>query len=251
MGYIIGLTGLVFLFTFITRSYAAVDGLILIPDLVRQGQIWRLLTYIFIPPTSSFIFILFILYFYYFIGAGLENEWGSFKFNVYYLAGMAVTTVAAFITNNVATNTFINLSLFLAFAQIYPDYEILIFFILPVKMKYLAWLSWAFYGYSVLTADWPGKIFAIVSLLNFFLFFGKDFFSGVHRRGQRSNRRKKFFDEIASTPPIHTCAVCGRTDKSDPRMEFKYCKECGEDYVYCLHHIDDHPHKTPDPQTKH
>jgi membrane associated rhomboid family serine protease len=173
-----------------------VSSLYLYPPLVLQGQIWRLITFVFVPPAASVIWIFFILYFYYMIGTNLENEWGSFKFTAYYLAGMLATILAAFLTGSIATSLYLNLSLFLAFAHIYPEFQILLFFVIPVKVKYLAWLNWAFIVYSVLFYPMGSKLMALVPIANYFLFFGNDIFRDVNRRRQVQQNRKKFFSEI-------------------------------------------------------
>jgi membrane associated rhomboid family serine protease len=196
MQYIVILNAAVYLLTFADRSGKFINLLTLRPSLVLQGEVWRLLTYIFVPPATSPLWIVFILYFYYMVGTGLENEWGTFKFNVYYLAGMLATTVAAFITGAGATALYLNLSLFLAFAHIYPDFEILLFLILPVKVKYLAMLNWAFIGYTLLFAYLPLKILAIVPIANYFLFFGKDIYRKIQLRRQVYYNRKRFFSEV-------------------------------------------------------
>lgn len=244
--YIIGLNGLVFIFNLFIQPGSAVRALVLDPGLVMRGEIWRLITFVFIPPNFSILWVVFALYIFYLTGAGLESEWGTFKFNIYYLTGVIMTVIASLLTGGLATAYYINLSLFLAFAAVYPDYQFLLFFILPVKVKWLAWLDWAYLAFVVISSllyqNYAAAALVIASVVNFFLFFGLDFFKKQKLRSGSYQRRKKFFDEIANTPPIHTCAVCGKTDKSDPRMEFKYCKVCGEDYVYCVDHIDDHQH---------
>lgn len=183
----------VFLLSFM---YPSLPGyLSLIPSLVLKGQVWRLITYIFIPPDSSILFILFAVYFYYMIGNTLEHEWGSFRLNAYYLTGMLATTIAAFITGG-TYGVHLNLSLFLAFAYLYPNHEILLFFVLPVKIKYLAWLNLAFIGFSVLFYAWPYKIAAIVSLTNYLLFFGDDMMKGMKMRRTSYYNRKNYFKQI-------------------------------------------------------
>ena len=221
----------------------AISMLTLNPRLIMQGEIWRLISWIFIPPSSSFLWIVFILYFYYMIGTGLEHEWGSFRFNVYYFTGVAATALAAFMTGHGATALYLNLSLFLAFAYIYPDFEILIFFILPVKIKYLAWLNWAFIGLTVLTAPVSEKIAAVISISNYFLFFG----SAIFRRGASFQRKTSF--KRAAAPPartgaFHKCTVCGRTENDDINLEFRYCSTCEGDHEYCMEHLRSHEHIT-------
>ena len=138
MMYIVAITGVVYAFSYFDNGRFVIGKLMLIPQLVLRGEVWRLVTYIFIPPNTSIMWILFTLYFYYMVGNALEQEWGSFKFNMFYLTGMIGTTIAAFITGYGATSLYLNLSLFLAFAKIYPDFELLLFFVIPVKVKYLA-----------------------------------------------------------------------------------------------------------------
>ncbi|MFZ7119991.1 MAG: rhomboid family intramembrane serine protease [Eubacteriaceae bacterium] len=170
--------------------------LVFSPYLFLQGQIWRIVTFVFIPPSAGVIFILFALYFYYMIGTSLENEWGTTKFNLYYFIGIIGTIIASFLTGSYATATYVNLSLFLAFAQFFPDFQVLIFFILPVKMKYLAYINWAFFAYTIIFGNISLKVFAIVSLLNFFLFFYQDFIGGIKLKRQVYKNRKNFNNQI-------------------------------------------------------
>lgn len=156
---------------------------------VLRGQIWRLITFIFIPPDSSILFILFSLYFYWLIGNALENQWGAFRFNLYYLCGMICTVVAGMITGY-ATNSYLNLSLFLAFALMYPDYEVMVFFILPVKMKYLALLDVVGLAVMFIMDSWAGRIALLVSLGNVILFFRRDFIDGIQNAKRRYEWRK-------------------------------------------------------------
>ncbi len=194
--YIIALNAIVFIASLVSQGRPVVELLILYPDRVFQGEIWRLLTYIFIPPAASPIWIIFVLYFYYLVGTGLEQAWGAFRFNLYYVLGMAGTTLAAFITGAGYTGVYLNLSLFLAFAHLYPDFEVLIFFILPVKVKYLAWLNWALLGFTVIFTAMPYKIAAVAALVNYFIFFGRDIYRGIKLRRQVKRNRQKFFSEV-------------------------------------------------------
>ena len=140
--YIIALNALVFFVDFVLPRGAAVDLLVLYPDRVLQGEIWRLVTYIFIPPSFSPFWIIFVLYFYYLVGTGLEQAWGAFRFNLYYLLGMVGTTVAAFITGAGYTGVYLNLSLFLAFAHLYPTFSSSFFY--PASEDQIpGWLNWA------------------------------------------------------------------------------------------------------------
>lgn len=195
MTYIVLGNAAVFIFNYLMPSLNIVGKLALIPALVYKGQVWRLITFIFIPPNTSIVFIFFSLYFYYLVGNSLEQLWGSFKLNVYYLVGMLGTILAALITGY-ADATHLNLSLFLAFAYLFPNFEILLFFIIPIKIKYLAWLNWAFIAFTVLIGALPSKLAAIASVINYFLFFGTDVFRGMKNRRQVSINRREFRRQI-------------------------------------------------------
>ncbi len=184
---------IVFLLSFMMPSLPGY--LALYPTLVLQGQVWRLITFVFIPPDTSILFILFAVYFYYMIGNTLEHEWGSFRLNAYYFVGMLATIIAAFITGG-TYGLHLNLSLFLAFAYLYPNHEILLFFFLPVKIKYLAWLNLAFIGFTLLFQPLPYKIAAIVSLANYLLFFGDDMIKRMKMRRTSYYNRKNYFKQI-------------------------------------------------------
>ena len=145
---------------------------------ILRGQIWRIVTFVFIPPNSSPFFIFLSLYFYWLIGSSLENQWGAFRFNVFYLCGVIGTMLFGFITGY-ATNYYLNLSLFFAFALIFPDFQLMLFFILPVKVKYLALLDAIGFLWMLLTAGWPQKIALLVAVGNILLFFWKDFKNNI------------------------------------------------------------------------
>lgn len=242
MAYIVGITGIVYALSYFDNSGYVIGKLMLIPQLVLRGEVWRLITYIFIPPSASPMWILFVLYFYYMVGSALEHEWGSFRFNVFYITGMIGTTIAVFITGYGATSLYLNLSLFLAFARIYPDYELLLFFVIPVKVKYLAMLDWAFILFILLIGDMSARLVAIVSIINYFLFFGRDILAGSKNKRQVYNNRRRFKTELPRNFTIHRCTTCGKTEKDDPNLEFRYCPECEGDYEYCMEHVRNHEH---------
>lgn len=158
---------------------------------ILHGQIWRLLTFIFIPPNTSLLFILISLYFYWMLGSLLEQHWGTFRFNVFYLCGMLGTIVSGMITGY-ATNNFLNLSLFLAFALLYPNFEVLLFMILPIKIKYLAMLDAASLVFLFFTSTWSGKLALIVSLINLLLFFGGDLSRTIKNAKRRRDWKNQF-----------------------------------------------------------
>lgn len=150
-------------------------------NMVLRGEVWRLLTFLFVPEVSTPVMLLITLYFYYFIGHGLEMAWGDFKFNVYYLFG-ALGAIAAAVLSMLLTgygfgsSMYLNLSLFFAYAMLWPNTQLLLFFIIPVKIKYLAWFSGAICLFNFLFGSWPTRLAVALSLVNFLLFFGGDFF---------------------------------------------------------------------------
>ena len=145
---------------------------------VMHGEVWRLFTFVFIPQSTSPLGLVLTLYFCYLIGNTLENTWGDFQFNVYYLCGMLGAILAAALTGY-GTSYYINLSLFFAFAMLYPDFQVLLFFIIPIKMKYMALFSGALCLIDLLMGGWSTRAAVLLSLANFLLFFGGDFFRTV------------------------------------------------------------------------
>lgn len=244
MRYIVMITGLVYIFTLFDPEKRAILSLYLDPSSVLRGEIWRLVTFIFIPPASSPIWIIFILSFYYTMGTSLEQTWGSFKFNMFYIVGMASTIMMAFATGLGATSLYLNLSLLLAFAFVFPNYEILLFFVLPVKVKYLAWLNWAFLLLVLLTNPLSEKLMVIAALTNYALFFGKETWIAVCRKNTAAANRRRFSAESVISPAKHECALCGKTEQSDPKAVFAICKICDGQREYCDRHLEKHPHMT-------
>ncbi len=155
------------------------------------GQVWRLITYIFLPPSSSPIFVIISLYFYYFIGTNLEREWGTARFNLYYLLGMLGATVAALVTGY-GTNMYLNYSLFFAFAVLFPDMRVMLFFVIPIKMKYLGYLNAGFFVISLILGTWATRAAIVMSLINFFLFFGGDFIRRIREQQRYAATRRNF-----------------------------------------------------------
>lgn len=231
------------------------------PILIMRGQIWRLFTFVFIPNTTSPIFFLFAAFLYYSIGSALEHAWGTFKFNVYYLLGMIFNmlgllivqlifyrdTVSAsyfYVSMYANITIYLNLSLFLAYAVLYPEVQFLLYGILPVKVKYLAAIDVIFLAYGLISGTVGDRVLVIVSLLNFLLFFGSKLL-----RSRPTTTQKQFKvqqRELKQGPPIkvafHKCSVCGKTELTDPDMEFRYCSKCNGNYEYCMDHLHNHTH---------
>lgn len=215
---------------------------------ILQGQIWRLITFIFVPPNNN-IFIIFALYILYVFGKSLEGIWGSFKFNLYYLIGMLSTIIAAFIAGSAST-IYLNLSIFIAFAYLNPNFKLLLFFIIPVKVKYIAWFNIFFVILTMIFGQTSEKVAAIFSFSNFLVFFGGSFFKTwlLPKLSILSKKRKRRKFKVIAPPKkfefIHKCKECGKTSKEFPSLSFRYCKICGSDYEYCEDHINNHEHTT-------
>ncbi len=147
---------------------------------IAAGQVWRIFTFIFLPPDTNLIFVFFALYFYYIMGTVLEREWGALRFNIFYLCGIIGALISGFISGY-ATNSYLNLSLFLAFAIFYPNYQVLVLFFLPVKVKWLAWIDAALIAVSFIFSNWSGKLAILFSIINVIIFFYRDFWYEIKR----------------------------------------------------------------------
>jgi hypothetical protein len=191
--------------------------------------------------TFGFIFMAFGWYLFYMMGSALESYWGAFRFNVFLFLSYALTVGSAFITPNFeVTNLFILGSVFLAFAYLNPDFEIVLFFILPVKIKWLALITWALNAVLFVRGHLSDRLQIGASIASFLFFFGGDMQRTV-RQGKRTRviRAEKVAQEGR---PRHTCYVCGKTDRSHPQLDFRYCSKCAGDQCYCPEHIQNHAH---------
>jgi hypothetical protein len=221
----------------------AVANIQLVPRLVLEGQFWRLFTFVVEPPPMNVLFAFFFWYLFYLMGSALEQQWGAFRYNVFLLIGYFATVAAAFLTPDVpATNGFVQGTVFLAFAYLFPDFELTLFFILPVKVKWLALIQWAFYGLTFVTGEWSTRAAIAASVLNFFVFFGKDLYLRIKGKRRRMAWQAKTVAE--KEKPFHRCLVCGITDKTHPEMDFRYCSKCAGACGYCTEHIRSHEHVT-------
>lgn len=162
----------VFILEYLPLKKSAVELMYFDRELILKGEIWRLITFLFVPPTGSLIWILFNLYFYYFLGTALEQYWGSTRFTLYYLIGV-IGAVAGGMIAGVGTNQFLNLSLLLSYSVLNPEMEFMLFFFVPVKAKWLGWAWGAYFVYELIVLPWTAKPLVLLSLLPFFLFFGK------------------------------------------------------------------------------
>jgi hypothetical protein len=235
--YVAGFNALCFVLIKLNPQF--IGFLYLDPTLVMKGEVWRLLTYIFIPSIGGFFpdwfaAAMYILYFIW-IGDGLEQAMGEFRLTLFYALGMLGTTIAAFIANADPSGFLLNTSLLFAFARFYPDTTIYLFLVLPVKVKWMAWASAALVFLGFIGGPWAYRAGVLAALANFFIFFGSDIFHEFQHRHQVSGRRRRFEKVVPSDEEaLHQCAVCGRTELTAPDLDFRVAKDGQE---YCAEHL--------------
>jgi len=241
-------------FVFLTTMLGLLDinKCLLVPYLVTHGEPWRLLTFAFIPPNTSWLFIAFALYLFYLFGTSLEQYWGALRYNLFLLTGYLLTVGLAFVTPYaIATNLFIGGAVFLAFAYLNPDFVMYIFFILPVKIKWLGLLAWVGYAWTFFTGGWSAKFSIIAAVGNFLLFFAHDLWLSIKLgRRRMQTQAKSFSQERGEGEPRHVCHICGKTDLSNPELDFRYCSKCAGDQCYCPEHLRNHEHVLTDTVAK-
>ena len=228
---------------------------------ILKGQVWRLITWLAYPPSSSIIFGLFMIITYYSLGIILENVWGSFKFNVFMFMGCLFHIIGALIIYVFGIKTGmgediygyltpdnLNLSIFLAFALTFPEMEFRLYFAIPVKAKYLAFFYILLEAYSFMVGSLSSKVTIALSLLNFIIFYfisrRKNIISDVNNIQRKAKGSVKIRPVHAGSVNIsrHKCAVCGKTEKDDENMEFRYCSKCKDGLEYCMDHLYTHEH---------
>lgn len=225
-----------------TVNPEGVERILLIPAKVKAGEVHRLVTFLFFPFCFSPLLVIFAWYLFYLMGTALENYWGTFRYNLFLLTGFAATVIAGFVFGSpVVPNIFVKATVFLAFAYLNPHFELRLFFILPVQIRWLAMFAWITMALEFFSAGLAQKMIIAASVLNFLLFFGADIrrrMSGGHRF--MTNQAKRFG---ASNPTwYHKCTICGLTDRDDPQMDFRYCSKCDGDHAYCEEHLRTHDH---------
>ncbi len=274
-GYLIGLINSNFL-----------NYLTLNPFAIMRGQVWRLISWVLVPPSSQNIFFLLImLMFYYSIGTSLERTWGTFYYNVYIFGGILFTVIASFLlagylyivnadvlssgslymlsdgktTNSVLrvladgyqndfrflfSTYYINMSIFLAYAATYPDLQVLLMFIIPIKVKYLGIVYVVLMVMDILQVGWLLAFTIGASMLNFILFFLMTRKNKPHRTPKQVKRQMEYRSAARQRNGItrHKCAICGRTEQDDPTLEFRFCSKCEGNYEYCQYHLFTHEH---------
>jgi hypothetical protein len=219
------------------------DALELIPGRVLEGEGWRLVSFLFQPPLTNPIFAFFFWYMFYLMGTALEHSWGAFRYNVFLLIGYLATAGVAFITPDApASSGFLQGSVFLAFAFLFPDFQLMLFFILPVKIKWLALLQWLGYFYVLAFGAATDQLVVAAAICNFLLFFGKDIFLRVRAGRRHMAQQAQQIKARKGPPPFHCCRICGITDQSHPDMDFRYCSKCAGGCCYCAEHLRNHEH---------
>lgn len=247
------------------------------PYLICHGQVWRLVTWIVVPPSSSNIFTtLIMLYFYWSLGSTLEKVWGTYRYNVYIFLGMFLTVVGSFLAMGISylmydemwvimsqagalcfSTNYINMSIFLAFAVTFPDMQVLLMFIIPIKVKWMGvvygiMIVWEFISGAyvslgnsvVLDVSMFSRVAILFSLLNFIIFFftSRRFIVSPKQMKRRHEFKREVNRAQASAVTRHKCAICGRTDETDPELEFRFCSKCNGNYEYCQEHLFTHKH---------
>lgn len=252
----------------IDRSGTLILYLTLDPYAILHGQVWRLVTWILIPPSSgNLFFTLIMLYFYCSIGTTLEKTWGTYRYNVYLFQGMLFTIAGSFLlmgyqylfhsesialmgpdyyflVNSLYFSTYyINMSIFLAFAVTFPDVQVMLMFIILIKVKWLGIIEAAFLLLAFIQTDAVNRFVIAASLFNFVVFFITSR-SMMHLRPKEIRRRQEFKHDLRRNTGVtkHKCAICGRTEVDSPQMQFRFCSKCDGNYEYCEEHLYTHTH---------
>ena len=253
-------------------------------SMVMKGQIWRLVTWVIYPPSSVggtgnlVMFLLAIFFFYYPIGTSLEHTWGTFRYTLYIFSGVLFTVIAAVLLHvftggyvvmngiayslggNIFTTYYISLSIFLAYAVTYPDLQLLLMFVIPIRMKWMLIFELVYLGYQVvrifsigiasygtgmgILAGVLNCVQIVVPVLNMFWFFHA---MKTRLSGKQKKRQKEFRAQFSQPRPgsgiaRHKCAICGRTELTNPELQFRYCSKCVGNREYCQDHLFTHQH---------
>jgi len=261
-------SAIVYLLSMFDRSYTLYNALCFDRELILQGQVWRLITYVFTYDAGHLLITAIALFCYYTLGRAMENIWGTLRFNLFYFSGVILMDVFCMIFGGWADVSYLNMSLFLAYATLFPDARFLLLYIIPVRAWIFALIDLALSIYSVIQLTvlgfFPYSLFPLVAIANYFLFFGKDVLNVIpvswRVNASRLFRKKptqptgkkpiQFYSAgsyEASTasvkaPYTHRCTICGRTDISNPELEFRYCSRCSGYHCYCQDHISNHTH---------
>lgn len=229
---------LVFMWIMVSASHdpsRVLDPIRLVPEEVLAGEWWRLLTFLAVPPTLHPLWAILSWLVFVTIGLQLERHWGVARFNLFLLIGWVATSAAAFaVPSQPSTNGFLMLSVFLAFATLAPETIFRIYFVLPVKVKWLALISWILLGIAFVGGDGATRIAVLASVTNWAVFFLPTVLRRARDQGSRAIRPR--VAKVAE--PFHRCSVCGRTDVSDPTLEFRYTPQLeGPPRCLCIEHL--------------
>ena len=236
-----------------------ISYLYLEPGLILQGQIWRLITWVLVPGMSNILFVLIMLMFYYSLGTTLERTWGTFRYTLYIFSGLLFTVIGAFLLYFIEggyvlfagmfSTYYISMSILLAFAVSYPDMRVLLYFVIPIKMKWMAFVYVAMIGYDIFNyvrmGVWQMAVPIVASLLNFIIFFLST--RDIQRYHPKEVKRRQEFKKAVNPTKVttitkHKCAVCGRTERDGENLEFRFCSKCNGNYEYCQDHLYTHEH---------
>ena len=254
-------TAVVYVMSEMLGNYALYNLLYFDRNLILQGQIWRLISYPLTYRIDNLLLMAVSLFCYYSLGQAMESIWGTLRFNLFYLTGILMMDVFCLIFGGRADVTYLNLSLFLSYATLFPNAQFLLFFIIPVKAWIFALFDLAIVLMDLMLYPFPYNLFSVISLANYFLFFGKDVLNVIpmswrinagrlfRKQPQKKAKVIQFnagsYEATKATPKApytHRCTVCGRTDISNPELEFRYCSRCKGYYCYCEDHINNHSH---------
>lgn len=222
-------------------------------EIFHNGQIWRIITWLFMPPESLSLFTMIMLFFYYSIGNSLEQTWGTFRFNLFIFSGIVATIVAViimyFVTGQlrgfgyIVSTYYINQSILLAYATTFPNMQILLYFVIPIKIKWLGYAYVALIVHQFLSVGYIQKVIILASFLNVIVFF---LLTRNYRRvsPKEIHRKQRFKKQSLNSHKVikHKCAVCGRTEKDGDDLVFRYCSKCDGNYEYCQEHLFTHEH---------
>lgn len=233
------LNGLVYLLHFFQPAY--VNTLLFSSERILHGEVWRLVSYIFVPSIAmgasaiQVLFLIMYLWFMIWMGDALEHAWGAFRLTLFYVLGMVGMTIGAFFFGGSASSFLLNLSLFFAFATLYPEMQIYVMYILPMKVKWVAMFSAALLLLQLLVVPISGKIAIVASFINYIIFFGPSVVDQMRHRAGTERRRRKFeVKSVGAGESLHQCKICKRTEKDSHDLEFRVAAD-GEEY--CLEHL--------------
>ncbi len=248
-------SAIVYILSMFDQSYTLYLALCFDRAAILQGQVWRLFTYVFTFDAGHILLTAIILFLYYSLGKTIEAVWGTFRFNLFYFSGVILMDVFCLIFNGAATTSYLNLSLFLAYATMFPQEKFLVLYIIPVKAWILGLLDLVITVIDVIALSalglFPFSLFPLVAIGNYFLFFGKDVVNiippswrtrRVHKKTNSQQRPIVYRPTQKQESYTHRCTVCGRTDTSNPELEFRYCSRCKGYFCYCQEHINNHTH---------